>query len=360
MRNMLLILCIIFLLACAPVGAQTLAPFKSRLLDAPATGVTWLDASHVAVAGPSGVRTVSLTDGATAEMISTKPVPHGLPDPLSVTSDGKSVVASNGFTRSQFACKAANHERLFARSSPFFLAIDVAVAGDKLYLLGSPVDANGVNNGGGIAVWRGGLNSHFENFEPLHHITSGPLSATIFNDSLPVYGGAMAVEPDGALDVITAAEAGVFQYSADGILRRRLGSGLGEIVMRRMHDLNFTYGDDQLARYREVVNRQPTIDDLVATPDGPAIVVRTVSDDVVRWELRYPNDVRLDRRIQLAISRRGPFGHLACDTRQRDMICVYQIPGSAREAIDINQSTVPSRLVQFKLPPRSVAPTVQR
>jgi hypothetical protein len=339
---------------------ETISPVSLRQLESAASGITWLDSSHVIIAGPSGVRTLSLVDGTSAETISTKPVPHGLPDPLSVTTDGVSVVASNGFTRSQFACRAMNRQRLFARSSPLFLVIDLAVSGQKLYLLGWPVDANGANNGEGIAVWQGGLSSAFEKFEPLHRIQSGASSVAIFNDSLPVYGGALAIESDGTLDVITAAESGVFQYSPEGSLRRTLGTGLGELVMRRMHDINFTYGDAPLARYQKVVNRQPTIDGLVATLDGPAIVVRTVNDEIVQWELWYPNDVRIDRRIKLAISRRGPFGHLSCGARMRDLACVYQAPATSDQALDANQRNIPTFLVQFKLPPRHEEPAAHR
>jgi hypothetical protein len=351
-----IIWCLLLTITARLAFAQTISPTSNRRLDERVSSVAWLDSTHVVVAGPSGVRKLSLVDKTSTEVISTKPVPHGLPDPLAVTSDGKSVVASNGFTRSHFAASVETKRRLFGRSSPLFLAIDVAVSGENLYLLGWPADVNGVNNGAGVAVWKGGLNSHFETFQPLHRIQSGPRAVAIFNDSLPVYGGALAVESDGTLDVMTAAEPGIFQYTPDGVLRHRLGARLGELVMRRMHDINFTFGDDPVGRYRNVVNRQPVIDDLVATADGPAIVVRTVKDDVVQWELWYPNDDRIDRRVKLNISRRGPFGHLSCDARSRDLVCVYQSPSSAQEALNTDESKLPTFLVQFDLPAPVVTP----
>jgi len=340
-------------LAClfaAPVFGQTIAPSSVRKLDGLAGGVAWLDSGRLIVATQSGVRLLSLRDGTWSDLIPAKPIPNGLVDPLSVTTDGRSVVASNGFERSQFACRADNGKRLFARSSSSFMVIDLAVSGNNLYVLGWPVDAHGANNPDGVAVWRGGLSPLYEKFQQLHRIQSGPGSVLIFNDSLPIYGGAVATEPDGTLDVITAAESGVFQYSADGTLRRRLGAGLGELVVRRMHDINFTYSVDPIARYREVVNRQPMVDDLVITPDGPAIVVRMARNDSIEWELWYPNANRLDRRVKLGISRRGPFGHLSCDARERDLACVYQSPESPQSAVAIDQSHFPSYLVQFKLP----------
>jgi hypothetical protein len=343
--------CLLLLVVTVQVTwAGTMSPLWVQKLEASATSVAWLDSQHVLVAGPSGVRALSLRDWSSVEMLSVQPVPEGLPDPLSVTTDGKSVVASNGFMRSSFAFAADSKKRLFARSSPSFLVIDIAVSGGKLYVLGWPAGPEAANNPDGIAVWQGAINARFEKFQPLHRIQSGAASVAIFNDSLPIYGGALAVEPDGTLDVITAAEAGVFQYTVDGALRRRLGSGLGELVMRRMHDVNFTYGGEPLTRYQEVVNRQSTIDDLVVTPDGPAIVVRTVKDDLVEWELWYPNEHRISHRVKLGISRRGPFGHISCDARKRDLVCVYQAPASSQQAIAISQSSLPTFLVRFELP----------
>lgn len=330
--------------------AGTLAPLSVRKLSSAASSVAWLDPQHVVVAGPSGVRALSLADLSSVEMISVQPVPEGLPDPLSVTTDGKSVVASNGFLRTQFAYDVANRKRIFARASQSFVVIDLAVCRGKVYVLGWRVGPASANNPEGIAVWQGALTPRFETLQPLHRIQSGPASVAIFNDSIPIYGGALAAEPDGTLDVITAAEAGVFQYTPDGALRRRIGEGLGELVMRRMHDVNFTYGGEPLARYQQVVNRQPTIDDLVVTPDGPAIVVRTVKGELVEWELWYPNEHRTSQRVKLGISRRGPFGHLSCDARKRDLVCVYQAPASSQQAAALNQSNLATMLVQFELP----------
>lgn len=343
---------LLFWLLCSSpiVLAQTLTPVSIQKLDSQTTGIAWLDDAHVVTAGGAGVRLLSLRDGAWSDLISTRPIPAGLPDPLSVATDGRSIVAGNGFTRAEYGVRADNKKRLFARSGPAFTVIDVAVSGNNLYVLGWPSDAGGANNADGVAVWRGGLSPLFEQFQPLHRIQSGAQSVGIFNESLPIYGGALAVESDGALDVITASESGVFQYGADGALRRRLGSGLGELVIHRMHDINVTYSVDPLARYREVVNRQPTVDDLVVTPDGPAIVVRIAGGDSIGWELWYPNANRVERRVKLGISRRGPFGHLSCDARGRDLACVYQSPETPQAALAIDQTSAPSFLARFTLP----------
>jgi hypothetical protein len=332
--------------------AESLSPVSTRRLEGETFSVAWLDQTHLLLAGREGVRKLSLRDGVSTELISVAPIPEGLPHPSSVVTDGKTVVASNGLARMQFACSAATGKRLFARSAPSPMVVDLAVSGDDLFILGWPLNRQGADQSSGIALWRGKVNPHFEVFAPFHRIQSGPEAIAIFNDSLPVLGGALAIEPDGTLDVITSAEPGLFQYSPAGVLKRALGVRLGELVMRRMHDINFTYSVDEVGRYRDVINRQPTIDDLVATSDGPAIVVRIVRNDSIEWELWYPNQERVERKVKLGISRRGPFGHLACDARGRDLACVYAAPQGSKEAAQPDQSRSPQYLVQFKLPPR--------
>ncbi len=348
---------LLFFLGAQVSVAQTLAPVSVRPLEGPlVTGVAWLDGTHVLLAGAAGVRKFSLDDATSSGVIASVALPDGIPYPLAVVSDGRTVVASNGFERTQFAWNAAKGQRLFARSSMSPLVIDLAVSRDRLDILAWPVDGAGANNPDGVAVWRGGVNYRFNEFKPLHRITSGPESVAIFNESLPMYGGALAVEKNGTLDVITAAEPGVFQYSPDGVLLRRVGARLGELVMHRMHDINVTYSTDTVSRYTKVINQQPTIDDLITTPEGPAIVVRLVKDNVVGWELWYPNDERLEKRVKLGISRLGPFGHLSCDAREADLACVYQAPVSASAAALPNQSSAPGFLVQFKLPASHARP----
>jgi hypothetical protein len=117
-----------------------------------------------------------------------------------------------------------------------------------------------------------------------------------------------------------------------------------------MTEINFRYSADVAGRYREIVNRQPFGEDLIATPDGPAIVVRLAHDDRIEWELWYPNAERLERRVKLGISRRGPYGHISCDARGRDLACVYQSPETADAAVNPDQRSAPTYLVRFQLP----------
>jgi hypothetical protein len=284
-----------------------------------------------------------------SDLIDALPVPLGLPDPLGVHSDGESVIASNGFIYSQYAKRLSNGSRLFARTNPAFMVIDAAIWQDRLYVLGWPVKRRRAASDG-VAVWRGSISQPLEQLKVLHRIRSGTQSVAIFDDSLPVLGGALTIEGNGTVDVITAAEAGVFQYDSKGNLIRALGRNLQELVLTRMHDVNFKYNTNVLARYREVLNKQPTIDCLVSTDDGPAIVVRVAREKNIDWELWYPNGTPRVTRFKLGISRKGPLGHISCDARGQDLACVYQGAFSDKEGEEQDPARLVSYLARFRLP----------
>jgi hypothetical protein len=320
-------------------------------IETAASGVAWVDADRVAVAGPDGVRLFAPATKKWTDLIPPLPVPEGLPDPLSVSSDGKSLIASNSFLRAQYALRLSDRKRLLARSSSTFMVLDAAIAGDRLFVLGWPTGPRGAANPDGIAVWSGDVSPYFQKLLPFHRIQGGPKSVDFFNDSIAPIGGSISVERDGTVDVVTAAEPGIYQYDATGRLLRVVGSGLDELVQPQMHDINFTYSSDELARYRKVINARPSIEDLVATADGPAIVVRIAREGNIEWELWYPSASRTRARLKLGVSRKGPFGHMSCDARSRELVCVYHEATTERQGLDPRTSEQPAHLVRFKLPP---------
>jgi hypothetical protein len=344
-------LCTAVVVAVAQVSfAAVLQPTSVRKLDTAVAAVAWLNDQTLLLADSRGISTFRPATGESTNVIPASPVPDGLPDPLSVSTDGVSVVANNGFARTAYACRVADKKRIFARSSPRFVVIDIAVWRDRLYVLGWPADMRGAVNPDGVAVWTGPVTGRFDQLLPLHRIQSGPESVSIFNDSIATYGGALTVERDGTVDVVTAAEPGVFQYSTSGRVLRTLGTGMSELVQHRMHDINFTYGSNALARYQRVINAHPTIDGLIATDDGPALVVRVPRGDTIGWELWYPDATRTRARVTLGVTRKGPFGHLSCDARGRELACVYQRATTEREGLQEDPGKLSTVLVRFTLP----------
>ena len=52
----------------------------------------------------------------------------------------------------------------------------------------------------------------------------------------------------------------------------------------------------------------------------------------------------------LGVTRKGPFGHLSCDARGRELACVYQRATTEREGLQEDPGKLSTVLVRFTLP----------
>ncbi len=275
--------------------------------------VAWLDGGHVAVATGMGVRRCEVSSGKVETLVPGRPLPEGVLDPSSLAAGGDAMLT---FSLARLALSAwrADGSRVFAyRKPPGFQIWDIAVWRGRMAILGYPRDASGrMANPAGAAVWVGPLEPGWKKLWPLHPLHSEAALQRFPFATWPL-SGALAVEPDGTLDVITAVEPGVYRYGPDGRLRDVLGRGLDELVGRRLRDVAVTYARDPERRYREIVNRQPWVNDLVATPDGPAIVVRRFADGVQRWELWYPDPKGVRAVVRLPYEIRKTVGWMRAE-----------------------------------------------
>jgi len=317
-----------------------------------ARDVAWLDDHHLLLASERGVFRYSLKSGEATEVLAGTAVPEGLPEPMAIATDGATLVAVSPFSSGNFSSRLSDHKRLIAQRSHKVLASDVGVRGDRVCYLGFAGHPFGVVTPA-TAVLCGGPADSWDELKPLHTISAGDAAAMIYRFSVPPYAGALVMETDGTTDVITSAEPGVFRYSASGVRIGVLGSKLRELVLQDAEDLMKQYAVDVDKRYRLMLNKRATIDGLVSTPDGMAIVVRLAEEDVIHWELWYPEAAGgATRRLRLGIERRGPFGHLRCNTRADQMVCVGSTPTPA-EAVDPRKSETVSTLWRFRLPNKS-------
>jgi hypothetical protein len=196
---------------------------------------------------------------------------------------------------------------------------DMAIRGRTVAVLGFPVRLKGAEF---AQLWVGEAGAPWTTFRPLHPI--GAAAGEIVRYAIAPNGGAVTFAGDGSMAMISPAEAGIFRYRIDGTPLPTLGSGLRELVVPRMAEATFGYRLDFEARYREIFNKQPTIDDLIDTPDGLAIVVRRWSDGAVRWELWFPDATSVRRRVRLGLSDiTVGGGHLHCSARGSSIACVF-------------------------------------
>jgi hypothetical protein len=265
---------------------------------------------------------------------------------MNIVTDG-SVFYAYAFPTPQYAGKLSDGSPLFTRTSSGHLIIsDIALHGTTRYLLGyfalereTPMPFP--------IVWRTILPPPGQEPvppKPVHFLHS-PEAADAMRNSAPPYTGALAMGADGTLYVVTAIEPGVFAYRADGKALPPLGTDLRALTVPHLRDVVQRYRADELGRHRDLLNKQPTIDDLIITPDGPALVVRTVKGDLVSWDIWYPGTTGLRATIGLAMTRPGPFGHTRCDARGTELVCVLDQPEDP-----LSSELGPASLYFFHLP----------
>lgn len=310
--------------------------------------VAWEDAGHLFVASNRGVLRYSLDGGRLEEVLAAAPVPDGLSEPMAIGTDGRTLEAVSAISSGSYAMRLADRKRLLAQQSHRALAADVAVRGDRVCFLiyMSPPASEEEKS---IAVSCGAPGNSWSELKALHSIRSTEGRA-IYRASTPPHSGALVMEADGTVDVITSGQPGIYRYSPTGAPMETLGAHLNELVLTEAEDILRNYGSDVDRRYRAVLDTRAMIDDLINTPAGPAIVVRLAEKDLIRWELWFADrSGGAARRVRLGISRYGPFGHLRCDSRGARIACLTSIPPKS-EAADPPRSQQWPVLFLFTLP----------
>lgn len=284
----------------------------------------WEGPAHLLLADARGVERLDLRSGNRSVVVPAAPLPDGAYQPFGVDCrDGMVLVFS--LSQQYLAAWELPAAKLsFAlRKPPGFMIKDIALWGSgRMALLGYPRDKSGrMADPDGVAVWAGPLTPTWKDLWPVHALRGGPAAAAAFEFSLWPLGGHLAVEADGTLDVVSPVEPGIYRYDRQGRLRGVLGADLDRLVGRDLRRAFEAFGDDSRARYREFVNRQPWIDALVATADGPALVVRRVAGDTVRWEVWWPGKRGVSRRVSLPLSARDLTAQLHCSARGETLAC---------------------------------------
>ncbi len=278
----------------------------------------WAGPDRLVLATSRGLEFLDLNDGRLESFVGAEPLPRGIRDPHGVACDGRRVLAYSLRHHALAAWDLGTGERIFAlRKPPGHMIADVALFAGGIAILGYPRGPDGrMDNPAGVAVWAGPLSADMSRLWPLHMLRDGAAAARRFEWALWPLGGALAVMGDGSLCVASTAEAGVFCYGTGGRLRRELGRGLHRLVGRGLERAFGELAGDPVARYVQIVNRQPWVDGLVAGADGPSLVVRLVEDGVVHWELWTPGPGETTRRLRLPLEVRSPTAKLRGEARE--------------------------------------------
>jgi hypothetical protein len=344
-----------FLTVALLASTLTLPPLKPvKVIDLSAQGdrpgdVAWLNDDEVLVTLiRGGVVRVSAKTGKSSVWLPIGPMPDGAPFPEYIATDGKLVVIVAGGSPSAMF-RSAQGKYLFGYTgSPLYFR-GLAVSGGKAFFMGWMT-----RSGTTADQQRGALFVQTApdtlGETPIHRVVSSKESLARWRLTMSQYAGAAVALPDGSIAIVTSAEPGVFRYDRKGKLKEVLGSSVDSLIVDSKR-LVQTGGQDIVARYKDDLNLQPAIDDLVATPGGLAILVRVASNaaanDEIEWELWTVGAGDITRRQALAKKRNGPFGHMKCEARGTRMACITAMP-SVEEAGDIKTAGANPTLMIFK------------
>jgi hypothetical protein len=288
--------------------------------------VAWRGRDSLLLATNQGVYSYTPSSGRSSRVLASAPVPDGVREPRSIDVDSTYAIVTGPVPPSGYVWAVKDNERVVAQTSADLSVSQSVVWGKTLCVLASSLrgTTNDVKSG---SVWCGNVDAGWSTFKPIHRIRSGDAAVDRYRRAILHHGGSIASGHDGSFYVVTAAEPGVFHYSVTGRLLDVTGADLDDLVLTDMRDLALRFGMDIENRYKLLLNTQPTIDDLVATPSGPAIVVRIAEKDKVRWELWYTDrSGGASRKVRLKADRPGPYGHLRCDALSDTLACIGSLP----------------------------------
>lgn len=306
------------------------------------TDVAWIDEHSLAVTSPSGTWRIFLEEDPRHVVLDSSVRSSEI-----VASDGERVFVSgasvSGF--SWFSPGSPEDDRASGSIQRFYPR-DAAVLDGEVFYLGWRGRPSGKSEERGV-LWK--MRDRDLAPEPLHQIEGGGDAVLRWRRSSSPYAGAVVAEPGGTIAVITEAEPGIYRYRPDGELVVKIAGDLGELVLDTVLLVERYAGRDDLRdRYTKLINLQPTVEDLVTTPYGVAILVRKAGRERVAWELWFV-EKKGRPRVTLSPGRLGPFGHMRCEGRGTRVACVGSFPDPGDAGDLATQATNP-RLLIYEIP----------
>ena len=207
-----------------------------------------------------------------------------------------------------FAWLPANNQRLI--DAPFANIIDLDVRGDRLILLGVRGDAMGRWGSVGATLWSAKLTSDRAYLDALPGPDVEPM-----RDCQILGIGAVRFLPNGSFLVAPGVEPGVRLHDAQGRLIRSWSTeGLGYLDRCTLTSEQ-SAALAELAPRRSWQNRREMLDELVALPEGPMLIVRQPVPHGTKWRgILLPFD-GTPVPITLPITSSSPYSHVKADVR---------------------------------------------
>jgi hypothetical protein len=234
-----------------------------------------------------------------------------------------------------------------ARSQEAFDSIhDIDVFKAQLLVLAARRDDKGRFAPEGAVAWKGSLSRGLSDLKPVAYDAAGPGAENLGACSNFHMGGVRFLR-DGSFLVVPGVQPGIHLYNSDGKLVRTWDSALvgldadcASLTKEQVH----RYGAAWLDR-AAWLNQRRTLDDILPLPQGPGLVVRSVSEGRVRWVLKVlPKDGGI-QTYRIPVQPQNDLSHLRGDIQGGRIVFIL----SATKRDDGMSTEVP-RLVLAEAP----------
>lgn len=280
-----------------------------------ATDVRWLDDEHALVADAyRGIARIGITSrDASVAWLQEWPASSGPGTGYFHLALSPTAIVAADFA---FGMRWRDRKEGVTRDLAMEYVADVDVQGNRLLVAGLRRDDSGRLGADGAFAWSGSLDKPDPELRPLM-----PFGNRAAIENCAGFGiGAVRILADGSQVVVPGAERNIYRYGRDGRLAQVWKTDdLGvEINCDFTRDEQTLYGTDPVARQQRL-NRRAMIDEIVDTPDGPAVLLRQVTGDRTAWTLALLTTRGVSRR-NLGVSAPSPWAHVAAAARGRDLL----------------------------------------
>ncbi len=222
---------------------------------------------------------------------------------------------------------------------------DIDVLKDQLLVVAARRDEKGQYSPDGAIVWIGSLRKGLSDLKPVVYDAAGP-GAKHLNACGAFNMGGVRFLKDGTFLVVPGVQPGIFLYSAQGKLIRTWDSaqvGLDTDCASLTSEQVLRYAAQFVPRV-EWLNQRRTLDDILPLPQGPGLIIRSVSKGQTHWVLKVLKIGGGIDTYRIPLQSQSDMSHLKGDIRGGRIVFVMSAP--LKDAVN---SAVP-RLVLAEVP----------
>ena len=202
---------------------------------------------------------------------------------------------------------------------------DLDVAGDRFLILAARRGEKGQFAPEGAIAWTGSLRRGLSDLRPVAYDATGPGARNLGACSNFHMGGVRFLG-DGSFLVVPGVQPGILLYSPEGKLIHTWDSaqvGFDTDCASLSEEQVHRYAVDPIQQ-AAWLNERRTLDEILPLPQGPGLVVRSVSQGQTRWDLKVLTQKGDITTYRIPVQAQSETSHLKGDVRGNRIVFVMR------------------------------------